>query len=320
MEEQFTFNDLIIETFNKSKVPMSAREIWDKAVDLGLDRRLSSKGKTPWLTISAMIYTNMKDFQDSSQFLKVSKRPTKFILRSLDTDPIKTQELIKLQEKNEDENRAKSKFSERDIHPLLVKYVYSNQHFNCYTKTIFHENSIKKTRGANEWLHPDLVGVYFPFNDYSKETRDLQTSLSVSSIKLYAFELKIHINYTNLRQSFFQAVSNSSWANEGYLVCLDFDDDPDFRNELQRLSNSFGIGIIKLNVESINESDVVFPARSKEIIDWDTVNRLAEDSPDFKRFISNLVEDIKLGKIKSNYDKVMNDEEFNKYLREKKII
>ena len=262
----------------------------------------------------------MKDFQDSSQFLKVSKRPTKFILRSLDTDPIKTQELIKLQEKNEDENRAKSKFSERDIHPLLVKYVYSNQHFNCYTKTIFHENSIKKTRGANEWLHPDLVGVYFPFNDYSKETRDLQTSLSVSSIKLYAFELKIHINYTNLRQSFFQAVSNSSWANEGYLVCLDFDDDPDFRNELQRLSNSFGIGIIKLNVKSINESDVVFPARSKEIIDWDTVNRLAEDSPDFKRFISNLVEDIKLGKIKSNYDKVMNDEEFNKYLREKKII
>ena len=162
--------------------------------------------------------------------------------------------------------------------------------------------------------------MYFPFNDYSKETRDLQTSLSVSSIKLYAFELKIHINYTNLRQSFFQAVSNSSWANEGYLVCLDFDDDPDFRNELQRLSNSFGIGIIKLNVKSINESDVVFPARSKEIIDWDTVNRLAEDSPDFKRFISNLVEDIKLGKIKSNYDKVMNDEEFNKYLREKKII
>jgi len=132
--------------------------------------------------------------------------------------------------------------------------------------------------------------------------------------------MKISLNFTNLRQYYFQAVSNSSWANEGYLVCLNIDEDPDFINELQRLSNYFGIGIIKLNTESVDESEVVFPARNKENIDWDTVNRLAEDSPDFSLFISNLTEDIKLSKIKSNYDKVFDEQALNGYIKEKKIF
>lgn len=32
------------------------------------------------------------------------------------------------------------------------------------------------------------------------------------------------MNFTNLREYYFQAVSNSSWANEGYIVALDIDD------------------------------------------------------------------------------------------------
>lgn len=132
--------------------------------------------------------------------------------------------------------------------------------------------------------------------------------------------MKKHLDYSNLRQCFFQAVSNSSWANEGYLVCLKIDEDPNFRNELQRLSNAFGIGIIKLNAGSISESDIVCTARFNENIDWDTLDRLSEDNPDFKKFISDLTEDISLGKVKSTYDEVIPDEKFENYLREKKII
>lgn len=98
------------------------------------------------------------------------------------------------------------------------------------------------------------------------------------------------------------------------------DEDPDFKNELQRLSNAFGIGVIKLNTKSINESEVTFPAEYRKNIDWDTVNRLSEDSPDFRKFISDLTEDIKLSKIKSNYDKVFSDEKMDTYIQEKKII
>jgi len=320
MSDQYTFNSLIIEIFNYTKEPMSAKEIWDKAIELEIDKKLGSKGVTPWDTVSARLYTNIKEEQENSIFIKVSKRPTKFILRTLYTNPEQTQKAIEKQIEKYEDTAKKIKFIERDLHPLLVKYVFSDPHFNCYTKTIYHENSSKKTKGANEWLHPDLVGVYFPFNDYSKETRELQASLSVCSIKLYAFEMKINLNFTNIRQYFFQAVSNSSWANEGYLVCLTLDDDPEFKNELQRLSNSFGIGVIKLNGVTISESEIIFPAMIKNIIDWDTVNRLAEESPDFRRFISDLIEDIKLGKIKSNYDKVLDDKIFDELLKSKKII
>lgn len=128
------------------------------------------------------------------------------------------------------------------------------------------------------------------------------------------------MDYSNLRQCFFQAVSNSSWANEGYLVCLRIDEDLEFRNELQRLSNAFGIGIIKLNAENINESEIICSARFNENLDWDTLDRLAEDSPDFKKFLNDLMDDNALGKVKSNYDKVIPDEKYENYIREKKII
>jgi hypothetical protein len=100
-------------------------------------------------------------------------------------------------------------------------------------KTVFHENSAKASKGQNEWLHPDLVGVYFPFRDYKSETLEMQSHMSITSIKLFSFELKISLSFVNLRQSYFQAVSNSSWANEGYLVALNIDDDPTFKDEVR---------------------------------------------------------------------------------------
>jgi hypothetical protein len=40
--------------------------------------------------------------------------------------------------------------------------------------------------------------------------------------------MKKNLNFTNLREYYFQAVSNSSWANEGYIVALDIDEDESF--------------------------------------------------------------------------------------------
>ena len=37
-------------------------------------------------------------------------------------------------------------YNERDLHILLSTFVYSNPHFNCYTKTIFHESSKKNQK------------------------------------------------------------------------------------------------------------------------------------------------------------------------------
>lgn len=202
---------------------------------------------------------------------------------------------------------------------MLVAYAFGDSHFKANLKTVFHENSSKVTKGQNEWLHPDIVGVYFPFRDYKSETLEVQNYLSITSIKLFSFELKVSLNFGNLRQSYFQAVSNSSWANEGYLVTLRIDDDPTFKDEVRRLNNAFGIGIIKLNPENIYESEILFPSRINQEIDWDTVNRLANENSHFNDFLKLITEDCKLGKVKSQYDKVLNMEELTKYIEDKGI-
>jgi hypothetical protein len=315
-----TFWDIIERTIEKVATPLSAKEIWDKANELGTIGDYKTTGKTPWATIAAYCYTDINNNGDSSMIIQTSERPAQFFLRKLaDKIDIKKVQTQKDSEEAKKEKVETKKFNERDLHSLLVAYSLGDTHFKANLKTIFHETSNKGTKGQNEWIHPDLVGVYFPFKDYKKETLEIQSHLTISSIKLFSFELKISLSFGNLRECFFQAVSNSSWANEGYLVAININEDPTFRDELRRLTNAFGIGIIKLNTENIFESEILFPASIKQSIDWDTVNRLANENSDFSDFLKFITEDCKLGKVKSQYDKVLNLEELTKHIKDKGI-
>jgi uncharacterized protein len=315
-----TFWDIIERTIEKVATPLSAKEIWDKANELGTIGDYITTGKTPWATIAAYCYTDINRGGDTSMIIQTSERPAQFFLRKLgDKIDIKKVQQQKDTEVAKKERVELKKFIERDLHSVLVAYAYGDSHFKANLKTIYHENSSKSTKGQNEWLHPDLVGVYFPFRDYKSETLEIQKNLSITSIKLFSFELKISLSFGNLRQSYFQAVSNSSWANEGYLVALNIDDDPTFKDEVRRLNNAFGIGIIRLNPENIFESEILFPSSINQEIDWDTVNRLANENSDFSEFLKLITEDCKLGKVKSQYDKVFNLEELTKHIKDKGI-
>ena len=316
-----TFWDIIQRTIEKVGTPLSAKEIWEKANELQTIGDYETTGKTPWATIAAYCYTDINNNGDSSMIIQTSERPAQFFLRKLQGS-VDLQKVLK-QKDNEVAKKGKSEirqFAERDLHAILVAYSYGDSHFKANLKTVFHENSLKATKGQNEWLHPDLVGVYFPFRDYKPETLEMQNHMSITSIKLFSFELKISLSFANLRQSYFQAVSNSSWANEGYLVVLNIDDDPSFKDEVRRLNNAFGIGIIKLNSADVFESEILFPAKSNREIDWDTVNRLAYENSDFNDFLKLITEDCKLGKIKSQYDKVLKPEELVEYVKDKGIF
>jgi hypothetical protein len=315
-----TFWDIIERTIEKVATPLSAKEIWDKANELGTIGDYTTTGKTPWATIAAYCYTDINNNGDTSMIIQTSERPAQFFLRKL-ADKIDIQKVQKQKDTEvaKKEKVETKKFSERDLHSLLVAFAMGDTHFRANLKTIFHETSNKGTKGQNEWIHPDLVGVYFPFKDYKKETLEIQSHMTISSIKLFSFELKISLSFANLREYYFQAVSNSSWANEGYLVAININEDPAFRDELRRLSNAFGIGIIKLNTENVFESEILFPASIKQAIDWDTVNRLANENSDFSDFLKFITEDCKLGKIKSEYDKVLNLEELTKHIKDKGI-
>jgi hypothetical protein len=302
----------IIKTINQ---PLTPNEIWEKALELGLDQKLNSKGKTPWATLGARLYVDIRDNQ-SSKFIPIGKRPTKFGLKTVTQNDLQTvinQQVPILKTE---------KFSERDLHPLLVKFADTYYHFRgARLKTIFHENSNKSKKGYNKWLHPDLVGVYFSFNDqireYEKVIIDFQNDFSIVATKLFSFELKISIDISNLREYYFQAVSNSSWANEGYLVALKIDEE--VIEEIRRLANSFGIGLIKLDAENIEEGQIIVPATNKKLLDIDAMDRLASENKDFANFLQNIIDDNKIKKVNSKYDRVMDDNEIFKYLKDKGI-
>jgi hypothetical protein len=100
---------------------------------------------------------------------------------------------------------------------------------------------------------------------------------------------------------------------------LNIQDDSELINELQRLNNAFGIGVIKLNNEDVSQSKIILPAKEKADLDWTTIDRLIVDNIDFKDFFIDIIEDLKVGKIKSNYDSVRLDIKMEKIFNIKGI-
>lgn len=296
-----TFIELAERVLKEEKRPLTANEIWTLATEKGYDKQLNSEGKTPWQTLYAQIYVSAKD-NPKTPFAKTDSRPKKFYLKSQAThidlsETAVTSEPATIKKK-------KFEFLEKDLHPFLTYYAY--YHLRCYTKTINHSLSSKKEFG--EWVHPDIVGCYFPLDDWKQEVYELSSSIGNISIRLLSFELKRELSFGNLRESFFQTVSNSSWANESYLVAAEVSDEQEFRDELSRLSTSFGIGVIRLNLEDPHSSEIIFPAKYREALDWETINKLTMNA-DFKEFISTVKIDITSKKIhKKEYDQVQDIE------------
>jgi len=122
--------------------------------------------------------------------------------------------------------------------------------------------------------------------------------------------MKKELNFNNLRESYFQAVSNSSWANEGYLVAAEIETDEEFLQEIKRLTNSFGIGIIKLDIKDPDSSEILFPAKEKDMIDIETINKIAQVNPNFREFLRRIKADLTSREIrKEKYDKIFDIEE-----------
>lgn len=333
MSNRTTFKSLAIRVLDHANRPLTSEEIWKYAEKHDLFLDFTTSGKTPWATIAAQLYTDIKENLEQSPYIRVGKRPAKFWLRGRNLPDSKT--ATKNPDNNGEadiaekrainraidpptESEKRKKFHERDLHPLLVHFAANDHHFNAHLKTIFHEKSSNRKAGLNEWIHPDLVGVYFPYGDYAKSTQRLQKELGNNPLKFYSFEMKKDLTIGNLRQSYFQAVSNSSWAHEGFLVALNISKNPQFQDELRRLNNAFGIGIIQLSTDS-KSSKVVLPSRIQSEIDWSTADRLAKENSDFNKFLEEVFEDIQVGKVKSAYDKVLLVEEVTMFIAEKSI-
>jgi uncharacterized protein len=172
--------------------------------------------------------------------------------------------------------------NELSLYPKLSAYLWDR--WRVYSKRIDEKTSSNKNGPkANHWLHPDVVGLEDLGADWHQAVRDCASQYFDKRTKLWSFEVKLLLNRSNVRECFFQAVSNSSWADVGYLVAEQINDEA--LKELRMLSAAHGIGVIRLDKEDPAESEVLLPARERAGIDWDSVNRLATENKDFLDYV-----------------------------------
>ena len=171
-------------------------------------------------------------------------------------------------------------YKERALHALLATFLYDQE---IYSKTISHERS-KNSRDDNQkWVHPDMVGVQY-LQLKNRSSQDLLKVVNrADTFKFYSYELKREINSDyDLKKYYFQAVSNSSWANYGFLAAFEIRDS--LSEEMERLNQSFGIGIIELKANPF-ESRILYPARYKDL-DFKTLDKLCNLNKEFEKFVA----------------------------------
>lgn len=185
------------------------------------------------------------------------------------------------------EPAERSVVREHALYPFLAQYLLTDEQ-QVYAMRIDEKRSSNRLgNGGNEWLHPDLVGMEDLTADWTRELRDCVGVQGERRARLWSFEVKLLLNRSNARKSFFQAVSNSSWAHFGYLVAATVEGDGTLK-ELRMLAAAHGIGLIQLDVQSPTESQILIPARERSEIDWDMCNRLTEENGDFTEFIGRI--------------------------------
>ncbi|AQP98775.1 HrgA protein [Pseudoalteromonas aliena] len=194
-------------------------------------------------------------------------------------------------------NVAESSFSEHDLYPILIDYLKTE--LNLYCQRIDEKRS-KNSRGSggNQWLHPDIVAMQPVDKEWNELIRSCVKQGAGQSVRLWSFEVKKELTGSNARKSFFQAVSNSSWANEGYLVATSISDSS-VEQELRMLSALHGIGVILLNPENPSESEMMLPAKSRAEVDWQSVNRILVENADFKDYIELVSTYYQTGRVRS---------------------
>lgn len=223
--------------------------------------------------------------------------------------------------KSEEKTTVKDPFHERDLHRLFCTYLRSDE---IISKTIYHEKSTYRDK-EQRWVHPDIVGVQF-MDFGSDSTKNLVKSVDPQEqVKFYSYELKRRITSDNeLKEYFFQALSNSSWAHYGYLVAFEIDET--LYDEIKRLNNAFGIGVILLQAHK-EDTQVLFQARENKL-DYYTIDKICGINADFRTFIQKSISVLTASKqyhgyemsvLEKDCDVILADDEIDKYCQDNNI-
>lgn len=178
------------------------------------------------------------------------------------------------------------KVREHDLYPMLIEFMFSEQGIHGL-RIDERKSSNSRGSGGNKWLFPDVVGIENLTDGLNPEVVAAIRESRDKRLRLWSFEVKVLINRSNARETYFQAVSNSSWANLGYLVAADIEG-ADTLKELRILYAMHGIGLIKLDAANPAESQILIPARERSDLEWAMCSRLANENKDFRAFMKRI--------------------------------
>ena len=235
------------------------------------------QAKTPTATVSALIGDFVRNGDTRVKRIKETNGSYSYYLTKNEQNI--SIEILSGSTQTETTKPDKTKtYEERNLHKLLSSYLKNT---DIYSKTIFHEQSNGKDTNQI-WTHPDMVGIKF-LNLQSKISQNFLKAINrADTFKISSYEIKKEINNDNdLKKAYFQAVSNSTWANYGYLVAYEFSDS--LKEEMERLNQSFGIGIIELNANAY-QSKVLYQPKYREL-DFKTIDKLCKMNKEFEKFI-----------------------------------
>lgn len=240
--------------------------------------------------ISAEIGTRIKEDVKENIIKITSGRPMKYYY----TEKSDEEEVKEINGKEIVDRKGNFYNNEHDLYPILIEYLKQS---GLIAKRIDERKGSKKNEsGSNKWLYPDIVAVENLTKDWNNTTKECAKDYSIKKTKLYSYEVKKILNRSNIREAYFQAVSNSTWANFGYLVATEINDNA--TKELEILNSLYGIGVIILK-ENIAESYIQLQAKEREDLDWNIINRLVEENSDFEMFINKISDFYRNGRDKT---------------------
>ncbi len=278
--------------------------------------------KTPPATVSALLGDFIRNGDTRIKRVK-GKVGTYFYYLTKNEQNINIDTITEGTERTTQKVEKTKTYEERDLHKLLSSYLKNT---GIFSKTIFHEQSTFNKDNNQIWSHPDMVGIRFLKLQTKASQNFLKAINRIDTFKLSSYEIKREINSdAELKKAFFQAVSNSSWANYAYLVAFEFSDS--LMEEMERLNQSFGIGIIELNANPY-QSRVLFQPKYRDL-DFKTIDKLCKINKEFEKFIEQAeklmtAEEKYIAGTEKEFDAFCdtyfeNDTEVEKYCREKHI-
>ena len=187
-----------------------------------------------------------------------------------------------------------NKQPEAELYEPLINFLEVTERIKTYI--IVHQTTRSKrgSAGSGKGVHPDIVGVQGlrERREWDSRVREIANLIKPVQAKLWSFELKKGVTKNDVYMHYQQAVSNSSWANFGYL-CVGYIDTKETEDKLHMFHTMHGIGVIRIDKNNNENTRILIKAKEREV-DFNFCDTLANNG-DFKKFLNKAIDTYKTG-------------------------